>query len=59
MFGGICTDAYYETAMNYAREQLPDVHFYLFSDDTAYLKEHFQGAEIHHCGLESGSGQFL
>ena len=31
--------------MNYVRERMPDAHFYLFSDDTAYLKEHFKGAE--------------
>ena len=59
MFGGICTDAYYETAMNYAREQLPDVHFYLFSDDTAYLKEHFQGAEYTIVDWNRGTDSFF
>lgn len=59
MFGGICTDAYYETAMNYVREQLPDVHFYMFSDDPAYLKEHFQGAEYTIVDWNRGADSFF
>lgn len=38
MFGGICTDAYYEAAISYIKEQTPDAHFYVFSDDSAYAK---------------------
>lgn len=59
MFGGICTDAYYETAMNYVREQLPDTHFYMFSDDPAYLKEHFQGAEYTIVDWNRGADSFF
>ncbi len=59
MFGGICTDAYYETAINYVREQLPDAHFYMFSDDPAYLKEHFQGAEYTIVDWNRGADSFF
>ena len=59
MFGGICTDAYYETAINYVREQLPDAHFYMFSDDPAYLKEHFQGAEYNIVDWNRGADSFF
>ena len=45
MFGGICTEAYYESAMGLCREQFPDCHFYLFSDDSAYVREHYKGEE--------------
>ena len=38
MFGGICTDAYYEAAISYIKEQTPDAHFYVFSDDSGYAK---------------------
>ena len=58
MFGGICTDEYYETAMNQVREQLPDVHFYMFSDDPAYLKKHFRGAEYTIVDWNHGADSF-
>ncbi len=41
MFGGICTDAYYEAAVRFIRERFPEAHFYVFSDDPAYAKEHY------------------
>lgn len=59
MFGGICTDAYYAAAMNYVRERMPDAHFYLFSDDTAYLKEHFKGAEYTIVDWNRGADNFF
>ncbi len=43
LFGGICTDAYYERAMGYMRERLPGARFFLFSDDGAYVRERYQG----------------
>ena len=58
MFGGICTDAYYETAMNQVREQLSDARFYMFSDDPAYLKKHFQGAEYTIVDWNHGADSF-
>lgn len=42
MFGGICTDAYYEAAVDFIRERFPNAHFYVFSDDPAYAKEHYR-----------------
>lgn len=59
MFGGICTDAYYAAAMSYVRERMPDAHFYLFSDDTAYLKEHFKGAEYTIVDWNRGADNFF
>lgn len=41
MFGNICTDAYYTKAMERIKEEFPNVHFFLFSDDTRYLKVNF------------------
>lgn len=46
MFGGICTDAYYEAAISYIKEQTPDAHFYVFSDDSAYAKNAYPGKEF-------------
>ena len=59
MFGGICTDAYYETAMDYVRQRLPEAHFYLFSDDTDYLREHFQGPEYTIADWNRGADSFF
>lgn len=43
LFGNICTETYYEKALEYMRERFPDAVFYIFSDDTPYVKEHYQG----------------
>ena len=40
-FGGICTDTYYENAINYVKERYPECRFYCFSDDKEYIKEKF------------------
>ena len=58
MFGGICTDAYYEVAMAYVRERMPDVHFYLFSDDIPYLRQRFQGKEYSVADWNRGADNF-
>ena len=43
---GICTDAYYEKAMQYMREHVENPVFYIFSDDIEYVKEHYCGEDI-------------
>lgn len=43
MFGNICTEAYYESAVRYMKERYPKAVFYLFSDDSAYVREKYQG----------------
>ena len=40
VYGGICTDAYYNAAMEYMRERHPGCVFYLFTDDS-YWAESF------------------
>lgn len=43
LFGGICTDNYYQSAIKSVLQKYPEAHFYVFSDDTAYAKQHYQG----------------
>lgn len=43
---GICTDAYYEKAMEYIRERVGNPMFYIFSDDVEYVKERYRGEDI-------------
>lgn len=45
LFGNICTESYYQAAMQLLRRKVPDAKFYLFSDDVEYLKEKFTGEE--------------
>lgn len=44
---GICTEAYYEMAMQYIRERVKNPVFYIFSDDVEYVREHYQEEDIH------------
>lgn len=43
LFGGICTEAYYNQALAYMKERLPQVRFFLFSDDIPYVRERYRG----------------
>lgn len=36
IYGGICTEAYYRSAMDYFREYFPDCRFFLFTDDAEW-----------------------
>ena len=58
MFGNICTDAYYVKAMEVIREQVPDAHFYLFSDDVTYVKEKYQSDEFTVVDINHGKDSF-
>lgn len=41
MYGGICTNEYYQEAMNMIRTKVEKPFFYFFSDDIAWVKENF------------------
>lgn len=58
MFGNICTDAYYQGAMNAIRKAVPDVHFYIFSDDISYVREKYQGEEYTIMDINHGKDSF-
>ena len=58
MFGKICTDAYYRKAMELIKEEVPDVHFYLFSDDISYVEQKYQGEEFTVVDINHGKDSF-
>lgn len=58
LFGGICTEAYYDRAMAYMRERLPGVRFFLFSDDIPYVREHYRGEEYQVIDWNQGKNSF-
>lgn len=58
MFGNICTSAYYQKAMEVIREQVPNVHFYIFSDDILYVKKEFRGNPYTVVDINHGKDSF-
>ncbi len=42
VYGGICTDEYYETAIKYMQEKHLGCRFYVFSNDTDWVKENLK-----------------
>lgn len=58
MFGNICTEEYYASAMDVIRKNCRKPHFYLFSDDPAYVKKHFKGAEYTLVDINHGKDSF-
>ena len=58
MFGGICTEIYYDTCVRYIKEKCPDAVFYVFSDDADYVRAHFVGPEFHIVDWNRGEDSF-
>lgn len=58
MFGNICTDVYYRKAMELVKEEVPDAHFYLFSDDVSYAKQKYQGEGFTVVDINHGKDSF-
>lgn len=45
MFGNICTEDYYDTAIRHIKEKCEKPVFYIFSDDSGYARQKYQGKE--------------
>lgn len=58
MFGNICTPEYYNGALAWLQKRVKDAHFYLFSDDAAYVKEHFCKEEYTVVDINHGADSF-
>lgn len=58
MFGNICTDAYYEKAIQVIRNEIPDAHFYLFSDDVSYVRQRYTGEKYTIVDINHGKDSF-
>lgn len=59
MFGGICTEEYYEKALSYMKEKVKDAHFFVFSDDPTYAKEKYRGEEYTIVDINHGRDSFF
>lgn len=58
IFGNICTDEYYQSALTYMRECCQSPHFYIFSDDGNYVKEKYQGYDYTIVDINHGRDSF-
>lgn len=59
MFGGICTEEYYEAALQWIRDRVEEPHFYLFSDDPSYVSKKYQGPEYRVANINRGRDSYL
>ena len=46
MYGGICTDEYYDAAFSMMREKLPGCTFYVFSNDAEWVKKKYPEEDV-------------
>lgn len=58
MFGGICTEVYYEAAMAWIRERYPKARFFFFSDDIPYVREYYAGEDCEIIDWNTGPNSF-
>ena len=58
LFGGICTEAYYERAIGYMKERFPEARFYFFSDDIPYVRERYRGETYQVIDWNKGKDSF-
>ncbi|MDE7360100.1 MAG: alpha-1,2-fucosyltransferase [Lachnospiraceae bacterium] len=58
MFGGICTEKYYDSCVSYIKEKCPEAVFYVFSDDAEYVRAHFAGREFRIVDWNRGENSF-
>lgn len=58
LFGNICKETYYESAIAYMKERFDNVKFFLFSDDIPYLEEHYRGEGFQIVDCNKGQNSF-
>ena len=46
VYGGICTEEYYDNAMKQMEEWHPDCHFFVFTNDVPWVKEHYKSENL-------------
>ena len=46
VYGGICTEEYYEKAMKQMEEEIPNCHFFVFTNDVPWVKEHYRKENV-------------
>lgn len=58
MFGGICTEGYYNGAIKEMKRLYPQAHFYIFSDDAGYARARYNSEEYTVVDVNHGKDSF-
>ena len=58
LYGDICTEDYYDTAIAYVKEKFPTAKFFFFSDDIPYVKEQYQSEDYEMIDWNYGKNSF-
>ena len=53
-FGGICTEEYYQKAMNHILQEHPDATFFIFTNDKDWCRQHMNGERVFTVDATSG-----
>lgn len=59
VYGGICTDKYYNNAVTYIREQVMKPYFYLFTDDAEWVRGHLYYPDMTIVEHNSGANAYM
>ena len=58
LYGGICTNDYYDAAIAHMKERFPFAKFFFFSDDIPYVREHYQSDDYEMIDWNHGKDSF-
>lgn len=58
IFAGICTEQYYQSAVDFMKSKNAEAHFYVFSDDVSYARETYRGDEYTIVDWNTGTDSF-
>lgn len=59
IYGGICTDEYYEKAISIIERDVPDAHYFFFSDDEDFVRSHFYKERMTIVNINKGERSFF
>lgn len=59
LYGGICTEGYYEKAINRIRDKVSNPHFVFFSNDPEYCRSHYKLQNITVVDWNTGQNSFM
>lgn len=59
VYGGICTDQYYDNAVSYMRNKHRNTHFFIFSNDVEWVKEHYSSNDMTVVDWNTGENDYL
>lgn len=59
LYGGICTDKYYDNAVSYLRNKYGNIHFYIFTNDVDWARQKYKDKDMTIVDWNQGSNDYL